>query len=1478
MALARQASFCYLRGVNLQQTFYFLSGLVSDVDDAKQEASSYRDALNMALTERGGLVSIRNIPASEVKAELAETDHRFVYSFQCVATFGPTKTERDSLFLVSSDQNGFCNLYVFDMESESLHKIYDDNLRPIRDRSEPLRIATEVDAFHKKIADSWYVFWVDGVNPIRNIRVHVEDPSEYDNSASPLSPLYIANEPDLLLLQRLFPVDEPVVDRVEGGGTIPVGAYAFSFRYYNTETCKYSTWSNFTPFVPVVAPTLESLSMTTNGVYGGAPGANSGKSVVVKVDKSHFHHKYYDSVQLAIVKATGLDTPSLVTILEPNEAMYGSVDSVSYIRYTGGERGASSSIDAINIDESPILTGKTIEHNEGTIYLANVKYLPEEIEETPFSAETHIEELFCLSDPMAAAPTSLENGYYTPINCAYKRGYFRGEVYRFGRHYVDKFGRHGRVKPFVFPLGSYDQSFHDTTWMYNWATSGNDFRFVSRECYEGRLLDDGDKMRAIGLSLSGIKNHPSWAYGMYIDRAPRIKDVLGQSVVVNGIAVTGGYYSLIQEDSAWRAVSTSGSYTELPWENPSGYDYDSSGDHIAPRVIAHGHSKSLVPDIITATATGFRGVWPYLRWERRNTKSFSGYVDGSRHEINALFMYPLEWMTSVGGVPFDQGFVAKAKYVKVVDLVVLSCYSSVRDVSSYQGYSSGPVLGNRYTQGRLSKYAFVYSPVRWDDYYYANGHSPGMLLFPSAPTPMQPTVPVAPYDRVGISSIAELLHGRHGFTQIQTRDGRLSHISKVDSLSELIELQSNFQQITDSYGPPHAQSYPAPGPITPQRGLLVSTNESSELSELLQIADPAYYLASVYSGLLASWSDIFPNAPAISGRLLTESPNASFPLTPTVGLTPARFSFSWPSEGIVQPGSGVPFFVANILSGVGDDRYGQMGADAFIHTGTYTKISGSDISNNEEKDLVVFGGDCYITRAIVKIRDNAPRLADLKVSESFKDDNKDAADFQNQFFGGVGSKRYFDQIPRAAAYTMFSETIDVWVESAVNGHYINRDPGSYPSEIQSRVADPGEGVDHYLPESNTVRAYTLPSLYQYDPSFSREMVEKYFPGESISKKRVTSVQNAIHRSEQAFPGNPGTGDRFLPQDLVVTPDGSGITKLSLVGDDRMVIVHEDNVGQVYLGTKVAEDEAGNTLYLSSGSQFGNIRYAGTPGEFGALSCLDAVRFDNQVYVFDRKRSRLILYNERAKDISSERVEAAIRTVSATRAPGRILVSPGDWRLFLLSEGVDVQIGESEAVGVRGLSYKIDLGAWESRLITDHATIIGFGHAINREYGVSVYGDASRIYKLNVGPSTATYMGRPIESMVEVSVNGGGSSVFKEKVFGPVTVNPSSGSSLPVSARYFSSGGPADMISQARVFTFHNGKYVGITHNFRDTSIQGKRIQGTVGRLTINCTVAQDVSMSYLSAQFYLKHESAPGNQGGQFRMKGGQQRGSEEGD
>jgi len=1288
-----------------KDTHRFDRGMISDYQIEHGTQQHYGYAQNMQLVQNGDMMMMTQWGSeSALGTSFLPATYGWIASFSCVATYGPQKEQRQSVICFARRESGYCQIYIYDAIGKSFHLVYNDEQRPNRERMYVLDIR-EVDAYAHGEGKEFFCYWVDWENPVRRIPLHVQDDSVLDNSVAGLSPLYVPNEPDCLLTQRLSPVDMPEVSEViQNGGALLTGSYQFAYRYFNTQTKQYSAVSLITNPVPIIPTNTDTDG--TNEVRGGGLNTQTAKAIEARVIKSHFHHRYYDAIQLFVVRHIGATRE--LSMLPPSIGYYGQAGGISVITYTGSEATEIFTEAELSTSESYLDTAKTIEVIEGRLHLANIKYADLDVDpSTSISGQTITQEFSVPVDPLI---NSGVDGYYDEMNCHTKKGHWRGEVYRFGLVYFDKFMRASFPSPIKFPeAGRYDQAQHGSTWNLNWAEPGvGDWKFADRESREGSIhsTTSPNTIRAFGLCVSGISDHPSWAYGCAIFRRPRKRNIIGQTPVINGVAVCGGSpvsASLVDPD-----------ISQPPYIFRDRYVYGGNLDTYIPKILAHGHAKSiLLHNIYSADPSFITNLWYHMWYPNYSPSSGLSFSDQGRNIVcNLYYLYPLEYLANDTG-PYLNLEDFDNLYLRPIDAVALEAFSTYRGNELVD-----PVLLGSYSNDGLYEYGFIFSPKSADNYFYNNIAEPRSMLRPAGPGVV--SLPCARKTLVVNNAKYQIAGGRHiDVGAPPSGNMHVRHIQRADGLQQLAEQQS---QIDTELGFVDVLYIPLGGGLdTSQRAIVASAGDGLDI-----ISDP-----TIYARNSGNFSAMFGSASLVD--ISAEEPSTQAQAPSTI------FNPSRQYAEVIPAGSSIVCYIANIESGLSDSRYGQEdGSQEYIWTGAYQSLSESVVNTGSELEFNVWGGDCYITRLIANIRNNKPQSVQLQVKREI-DQNADIMDYWD-----------YPVINTALSH---SEVIDIWVESEVNGHFLARNDNQYPNGWEARSSGHliTANTSYSYPSSERARSLIIPPANLYNRAYSADTgVYKLF-SRDIRSRIVDSVQERIQFSNQKIFNSSTLGfDRFFENDFYDL-DGTfgGIQKLLRASSKRAFSIQTDGVAMIYLGQQIAEDQQGLSLALSSGQVIGYAVYVSdnsdSSGEYGIQNLGGAISTGSGIFCFDQKRQQIFMITEGVSPISYAKISSIVR--DRLSLPNGNVV---DGDLVPFYDPTLKRVGVFANSIARGITFLTGLGVFETTL-TSTEELAGGSHVPNGMLFLSKSGGA-HLYN-PVGGSKGTFLGSEQESYISLDVSG-----------------------------------------------------------------------------------------------------------------------------
>ena len=370
---------------NTQNTFN--QGMNKDSDHRVQANSTYKDAKNITVMGKGDFYAAKNLAGSKELKEIIPSTSGFSHSnvlgaFECNGTYysySSVEEKNPSLIIFTSTILDGSNdlvdtILLYDLKKDVLHTLLQTTPSSVGTIGEALSLPEEgtIDAviFGEKSFDR--IYFDDHKNPLRDFNIT-------DNPISNARGLTTS---------PLAPVDEIKYLRQEAGsGQLSSGTYQIAYRYYGTDSKKYSAWSLLTLGIPVFPLDFEEVD-TLDQVYGGVPNEFTKKSIVVEVEKSAEYSVNFDSIQLAVIKNTGgLKIPSPIAYLTSVSKEW--FNNPSNIVYDG--QGLETTVDAQEIvtEDAAIENAKTLTAKDNVLFRGNVKYLDRDVDDITFdSAET----------------------------------------------------------------------------------------------------------------------------------------------------------------------------------------------------------------------------------------------------------------------------------------------------------------------------------------------------------------------------------------------------------------------------------------------------------------------------------------------------------------------------------------------------------------------------------------------------------------------------------------------------------------------------------------------------------------------------------------------------------------------------------------------------------------------------------------------------------------------------------------------------------------------------------------------------------------------------------------------------------------------------------------------------------------------------------------------------------------------------------
>ena len=472
--------------MNLPFRSSFNGGRNSDTDPSALPSNQYISATNVELNGDGSFSSLRNINGTDLIRQLSTSaSFRILNLISNKYLIGGELVDCLTVFSVDTA----FKIYCYDLESSTLYELFSETV-PADYNSTVKQV--DVTCFPENSIDINY--FTDNYSELRYFKCQIPSP-------------YTANfltAYDLSLLRR--GANGSITASVGSGGTLLSGCYQFAYRMCNASEKRFSKWSSLTNQIHAY-----SASNSTSPVYSGI-GLITNRKITLTITPSSQETDNFDYLQLAVIENTGATDPISASLLEITPI---PGTSLTY-DYKSNSKIGTIPLEDIVVDLAQISKVKTLNIKDNRLFGGNVHYADLEFNNGNPSVG---------SGTIITQASSGVDSFSSDDFASNYKGYFRGEVYRFGVVYEDEFGN----KSSVYPL---DLSGITA----NAITSGlTDLKFPSRSNSSYTLFNGSGQLQSLGLRLTGLTNHPSWARKLEIvrvDRKGRFKNILFQSPII----------------------------------------------------------------------------------------------------------------------------------------------------------------------------------------------------------------------------------------------------------------------------------------------------------------------------------------------------------------------------------------------------------------------------------------------------------------------------------------------------------------------------------------------------------------------------------------------------------------------------------------------------------------------------------------------------------------------------------------------------------------------------------------------------------------------------------------------------------------------------------------------------------------------------------------------------------------------------------
>lgn len=493
----------------------FEGGLNKDIDSKSIAQNQYTEAFSLSLTRDGKGASLTSIKGTtDIEPLLSNTEYNAISDVHILGAFEgrlrittggiPAETKGIVIFTYNNDTSSY-SVAAYDIAGDTLYTLYAESIQ-LTDED---RFIDGV-IFRENGVD--YLYYTDYETVMKKI------PLDFD-SAFP-----IFNREEILLQRTGFRGNTGFVSIGHGnGGDLLCGVYQFAYRLFNSTNDRYTKWSLLSNPIQIGMDG----DPTDEQAYGGV-GFVTNADIQIELELLQNYSSLYDYYQLAVIEnLDGSKEPTLTAkVLKPEAItqfnfvpLPSNPATVTYNYRTNAVAEDLVTVDDLTIDDAAIKAVKSISIKNNRLLAGNIKYHELDYDNNdPVVGNTTSPIIQTLSGVAAYSDYSNTPAYV---------GHWRDELYRYAISYFDEFGNYSRPKVLDF-----------SSVTANRAAQGKDFRFPDRDNGQyGPLIDSSGNIQALGLRIQDINNHPSWAKGFIILRAPRKKKIQFQTPAVPSILV-----------------------------------------------------------------------------------------------------------------------------------------------------------------------------------------------------------------------------------------------------------------------------------------------------------------------------------------------------------------------------------------------------------------------------------------------------------------------------------------------------------------------------------------------------------------------------------------------------------------------------------------------------------------------------------------------------------------------------------------------------------------------------------------------------------------------------------------------------------------------------------------------------------------------------------------------------------------------------
>jgi hypothetical protein len=1211
----------------------FSKGLNTDTSPALFDQSSMLSAYNVTLSADSNYHALSNLQGNnEIEELFSKGSLALIKATQILGVFAVDWLNTDNsttsacLTIFTGEPSGNFTIYVYNTIEDTLSIVYTESFTTAKENAN-----VSIDAIISKESNVNTLYFTDNIEPLRKLKC------EYPNT-------YIAADLKAIKDTSYGTVTTNTVGTTGGG--LFCGSYQAAYRCINNTTNKYSNFSLLSNPTFIFKEPSDSGNVVHS--YGDV-GISTTHKITYDVTLSEAELVDYDYYQIVIVEdLDGLGNFVNGKLQDP--VAIGGVVLHTFI-YKNNTSVGSVTIDEITVDKAQVATNKTLLVKDNVLMLGNVTY-----EELTYDQgePTILDTTTVLTNEYTGSNANSNRGLYTQQDDATKQGHFRDEVYRYYISHFNDRGMYARPRLLDF-----------TTVTNNVATVGLDFKYPPRSDSNYTIINSSQQLRALGLDLKGVDNHPTWSKGFVILRAIRKKNIKFQSPLIPT--------SYIQPSPAIYEYPTNpDSYDSVPVVLEAQPPTNVSGTYI-PKSFFRVVTRNIVQRSITA------GQDPEddCEWEA-DTISGGDFQSGTCTMVAA----GLNGTLSSPTVDFSSMLAGDTLTITVFanannngEFLVVSNGTASSVVITHSDGGGNPVnesaaggvsithTGPGSGAGKESKgndhVHCIFNPGEM--YTDINGLQASEYTFTGS-------------DRLKTIDIALLNHTtfKHDVTT-DYESGDYTNTNITGTFFASNSEQYYYHPVTTNPTP----SIPTANAEIVSYDLLANNNAGVTLP--YKRGNMVTNSFGDHAGLVAVGLDegippdqlkmsvVVTNEPKLDIATLLFDNTDGYKTSNTISLesntfsgidtlyspvlasisgddSPNNFFFGASSSGTAHPSEDVPVGaveLVNIEAGLADDRYGNAedfhevqatgAAYVFSTAELVDVVAGTSLPINIE----VWGGDCFLGQVNYKLGTSTYSLPDEG------ENGQTASEFK------WGASLYGQATPKIAQRPIpldgVGEILSVYIESEINTEVTGNS-----DDTLKEIADiSGDAV-------RSVRASTGRAIgnsrdqfsYYYHPAYTNQNSQKVFvPYDSFERVNNTFTNRILYSDTKVYQSDIGGFDTFRANNFYDLDETyGGLTKL-LSSSSRTYGILEDGVVYIPINSSAIETDDTAQLSVRSSEYIGKPKYINTSN--GTSNFRTVAQTPSSFFFYDENNKQVLMFeNGQGKIISDSGMISTFNTLPA----------------------------------------------------------------------------------------------------------------------------------------------------------------------------------------------------------------------------------------